>query len=139
MSGMSEKSGPTAAARVVPAVGPRLRYVLLLVFGLVATLMANSAYLSSITWLQWWTGEAYENHFYQYMFLLHVGLGLLLIVPFVLFGALHIKATRNRRNRRAVKIGYTLFVAGIVVLVTGLVLIRQFVDIRDPRVRSAVY
>jgi len=37
----------------VRAVGPRLRILLLFIFGLVAVLAANSVYLSAITFLEW--------------------------------------------------------------------------------------
>ncbi len=70
------------------AVGPRLRVLLACIFGLVAILGANSAYLLSITVLEAATKLAYQNYFYQYMFLAHLVLGLLLVVPFVVFGLL---------------------------------------------------
>ena len=110
----------------VPAVGPRLRIVLYIVFGLVAALGANSLYLSAITFMDWWhgPGQTYQNYFYLYMFLAHLGLGLLLVIPYCLFGAVHLLAARKRRNRTAVRIGYALFIAGIGVLVTGVLLMR---------------
>src|SRR5215470_9974518 len=95
------------------AVGPRLRRVLLVVFSLVALLGANSAYLASITFLEWIRGVTYQNYFYQCMFLAHLVLGLLLLLPFVLFGALHIKNAHDRPNRRAVRVGYLLFVISL--------------------------
>ena len=83
----------------VPAVGPRLKKLLLLVFALVALLGANSLYLVSITILEWWRGLTYQNYFYQVMFLLHLALGLLLILPFLAFGIIHLVTAKNRRNR----------------------------------------
>src|ERR1043166_10189866 len=68
-----------ARRRYVRAVGPRLRVLLYVLFGLVALLGANSAYLSSITFLEWLNrndGVAFQNYFYQYMFLAHLALGL---------------------------------------------------------------
>ena len=60
----------TAAKRgYVRAVGPRLRKLLYLIFGLVGLLAANSAYLSAVTGMEWSTGRTYQNYFYQYMFL----------------------------------------------------------------------
>ncbi|SRR6266481_3905555 len=90
------------------AVGPRLRRVLYVVFGLVALLGANSAYLASITFLEWLKGLTYQNYFYQCMFLAHLVLGLLLVGPFVIFGAFHIRNAHGRPNRRAVRVGYLL-------------------------------
>ena len=105
-------SSPTGK-KYVRAVSPRLRKLLYVVFAIVALLAANSGYLASITALEWWSGRTYQNFFYQYMFLGHLVLGLLLIVPLVVFGTLHMLAARGRRNRRAVRIGYVLFGASI--------------------------
>src|SRR5918999_1204291 len=117
----------------VRVVGPRLRILLLIVFGLVALLGANAVYLSSITALEWYTRQTYQDFFYQYMFLLHLLLGLVLIVPFIAFGVIHMWLARNRRNRRAVKIGYALFALSIVLLVTGLLLMRiGGFDLKEP-------
>jgi tetratricopeptide (TPR) repeat protein len=124
----------------VRAVGPRLRLVLYFIFGLVALLGANSAYLASITFLEYAKGLSYQNYFYQCMFLAHLALGLLLVVPFIVFGVVHIKNAHNRSNRRAVRVGYTLFATSIVLLLTGLALMRfDFFAIKDPRLRSPIY
>src|SRR5688500_17749197 len=90
---------PTPKKKYVRAVGPRLRILLYAIFGLVALLGATSAYLASITFLEWIKGYTYQNYFYQFMFLAHLILGLLLILPFVIFGALHIKNAHDRPNR----------------------------------------
>lgn len=124
----------------VRAVGPRLRKLLYVVFAILALLGANSGYLASITFLGWWKGETYENHFYQYMFLGHLVLGLLVIVPFLIFGVVHMLASRHRRNRRAIRVGYALFAVCIAVLVTGLVLMRVGgFDLRQPMARTIIY
>jgi len=49
----------------------RLRKMLFVILALFSILLANGAYLTSITWLQYFTGEVYENHLYQLMFLGH--------------------------------------------------------------------
>src|SRR5215471_15211957 len=107
---------PVTRKRYVRAVGPRLRILLLVIFGLVALLAANSVYLSAISFLEWLKSNpntTYQNWFYMVMFGAHLGLGLLLILPVVIFGVLHIKNAYNRPNRRAVKVGYTLFAASL--------------------------
>src|SRR5438309_9513880 len=76
------------------AVGPRLRVLLLFIFGLVAVLAANSVYLGAITFLEWvkaGSNQTYQNWFYMVMFGAHLGLGLLLVGPVIVFGAIHIK------------------------------------------------
>jgi tetratricopeptide (TPR) repeat protein len=130
----------TGPKKYVRAVSPRLRKLLYVIFGLVAVLIANSAYLSSVTALEWSTGRTFQNYFYQYMFLAHLVLGLLLVVPFVVFGAYHIAAAKDRRNRRAVRIGYVLFGVSIAVLVTGVLLMRiGGFDLRQPLARNTIY
>jgi tetratricopeptide (TPR) repeat protein len=129
-----------AKPKYVRAVGPRLRKLLYFIFGLVALLGANSAYLSAVTFVEWSTGRTYQNFFYQYMFLGHLALGLVLVVPLVVFGFVHMAMSRNRRNRRAVKIGYALFAMSIAVLVTGVLLMRVGgFDLRQPLARGTVY
>src|SRR5580765_529778 len=132
---------PPPRMKYVRAVGPRLRLLLYLIFGLVALLGANSLYLASITFLQWLNKEVtYENYFYQFMFLAHLLLGLLLVLPFVIFGMVHIKNARNRPNRRAVRVGYLLFFISLVLLFTGIALMRfDFFVIKNPNLRSPLY
>jgi tetratricopeptide (TPR) repeat protein len=131
---------PPPRQRYVRAVGPRLRVVLFIVFALTAILGANSAYLATITFLEWARGVTYQNYFYQLMFLGHLALGLVLLVPFVIFIGGHLRNAHNRPNRRAVRVGYALFAVSVVLLISGVVLMRiGGFSIRDPRVRSIVY
>ncbi|MEY4180645.1 MAG: hypothetical protein RLY70_4219 [Planctomycetota bacterium] len=130
----------------VRAVGPRLKILLFIVFALTALLGANSLYLASITFLEWlaatfaWQQRIFQDFFYQYMFLAHLALGLLLIVPYLLFGVGHLWSTRHRKNKRAIRIGYALFAAGVAVLVTGLLLTRAGgFELKQPLGRSIVY
>ena len=132
--------GSPPRKKYVRAVGPRLRRLLYFIFGLVALLGANSAYLASITFLEWFKGFSYQNYFYMVMFGAHLALGLLLLVPFVVFGALHIKNAHDRTNRRAVRVGYLLFFISLVLLFTGVALMRfDFFVIKNPSLRSPIY
>jgi len=128
------------------SIGPKLRYVLYVVFGLVALLSANSIYLAGITFLEWcsqrWgAANVYKDPMYMWMFLLHLILGVLLITPFVIFGIVHIFNTYDRKNRRAVRIGYALFWTSVVVLVSGILLVRVegFLDLRHELSRAVIY
>ena len=124
----------------VRAVTPGLRKLLYVVFGLIALLGANSLYLIAITAMEAITKQTFENYFYQFMFLGHLVLGLLLIGPLVVFGTLHMLYAKDRRNRRAVKVGYVLFAVSIIVLVTGLLLMRiSGLELKQPVARSTVY
>jgi tetratricopeptide (TPR) repeat protein len=121
---MPEKPAGPPKKKYVRAVGPRLRLVLYVVFALVAVLGANSAYLATITFLEFTSGLTYQNYFYQAMFLAHLGLGLLLLLPFVIFSAGHIKASYNRTNKKALNAGWALFILSLALLISGLVLTR---------------
>ena len=128
----SEKKTPLKR-KYVRAVGPRLRIVLFVIFVLFALLGANSAYLSSITFLEWSRGETYQNYFYQLMFLGHLVLGLLIILPVIFFGIFHIKNAWNRPNKRAASVGYALFSISIILLLSGLALMRvDGFEIKNP-------
>ncbi|MGC6445230.1 MAG: multiheme c-type cytochrome [Rubripirellula sp.] len=117
-----------------------MRKVLYVVLTLFGVLSANGLYLTGVTWLQYFTGQIFETHFYQLMFLAHLGLGLLLIVPVVGFGFVHMWRSKNRRNRRAVKIGYALFAIALIILITGVLLTRigSFAVV-NPTTRSIFY
>jgi hypothetical protein len=113
-----------ARPRALPAVGPTLRPWLAAVFGLFALLCVDSVYLGAITVLEAVTGEVYQNWFYLLAFAAHLGLGVLLVVPAAVFSIAHLARTRHRRNRRAVRAGYGLLAAVVVLLVSGLALVR---------------
>jgi tetratricopeptide (TPR) repeat protein len=115
---------PPAKKLVKRAVGPKLRKLLHLIFVLVAILGANSCYMAGVTFVEWAKGQTYQDQFYLYNVLLHVALGLLLVVPFVVFGVIHMLNTRGRKNRRAIRVGYALTAVSVVVLVSGVLLLR---------------
>ncbi len=140
--------GEPAKKKYVRAVGPRLRLLLYIIFGLVAVLAANSVYLSAITFLEWVKSDpnsTFQSWFYMVMFGTHLALGLLLVLPVVIFGLIHMKNAHDRPNRRAVMIGYLLLTTSIVVLVTGLLLTRidvfqiKNVGLKNPHARSVAY
>ncbi len=127
--------------KYVPVVGPRLKVLLGVVFALFALLGVNSVYMSSITYLGWKSGETYENYFYLWMMIGHLGLGLLITLPVIVFGFSHLRKARNRPNRRAIRAGYALFVTALVLLGTGFVLMRvgDTLVLKDQAVRGVVY
>ena len=131
---------PPKRKAYVPAVGPRLRKLLAVVFALFALLVVNAVYLVSVTI----AGVEYQGAFYQYMFLGHLALGLAIIVPVVVFGLLHMRAARQRPNRRAIRVGYALFTTACIVLTTGVILMRfdlfgLRLEVNQPVVRGAAY
>lgn len=136
--------GPAPARKkYTRAIGPRLRPLWHGILALVALLGANSVYLASITFLEWLRREeglSFQNYFYQLMFLGHLLMGLLLLVPFLIFASIHLKNSHGRANRRAVRAGFLLLAASLVLLITGLALMRfDFFVIKDPRLRAPLY
>ncbi|MEM7582097.1 MAG: multiheme c-type cytochrome [Acidobacteriota bacterium] len=140
---MSESSTPRPKRRrkYVPAVGPRLQKLLFVVFGLFALLAINALYLVGVSILEWSTGKTYQNWFYMNMFIVHLVLGALFIVPVVVFGFSHMSKAYNRPNRRAVKVGFALFTTALILLISGIVLTRieGVIVVKDPAVRSVAY
>ncbi len=143
-----EKSSPQAPEApplrlraYVPAVGPRLAKLLWLVLGLFSLLALNSIYLVSVTISEWASGQTIQNYFYQYMFLVHLVLGLLLVAPVVVFGFLHIRNAHSRPNRLAVRAGYALFATALILIASGLLLTRLegLIEVKSPTVRSVAY
>ena len=132
---------PQRTRIVRKAIGPKLRVVFNLVLALLALIGANSAYLSGVTALEWWTGQTYQDYFYVWMILLHIVIGLLIVVPFLTFGIVHMRNTKDRRIRRTVRIGYALFAVCILVLISGFLLVRVegLIDLKHPTARSTVY
>jgi len=134
----------TKRVRYVPAVGPRLKKLLYVVFAFFAVLSVNAAYLVGVTVMERATGLKYQNYFYQYMFLAHLVLGFLMILPVLVFGIAHMINAHNRKNRRAVRVGYALFTTAMLLLISGVVLTRIDIaslrlEVRQPLVRSIAY
>jgi tetratricopeptide (TPR) repeat protein len=123
-----------------PAVGPRLRPFLWMILIGFALLAANGVYLSSVTALTWSLKTTQQTPFYMLMIALHLLLGFLLIVPFLVFGLIHLATSWRRPNKAAVRFGLALLATATVILASGLVLVRMGgFEVRDPRIREAGY
>lgn len=122
-------------------VGPRLRRLLIGVLLLFALLAINSVYLGAVTLIEWQSSEIIQNYFYQWMFLGHLALGLLIVLPAIAYGLIHIGNAHDHRNRRAVKAGYALFSTALLLLASGLALTRglPWAELRNPDARTLVY
>ena len=75
------------------AIGPKLRILLNITFILFAILMINSVYLSSITFAEWLTDKSLQDQTYLFMFLAHLVIGLIIIIPFIIYGLIHLGNT----------------------------------------------
>ena len=137
---MSTES-PQGRKRYVPAVGDKLKKLLFVVFGLFALLTINSVYLVGVTIMEAVSKQTYQNWFYMNMFIMHLFLGVLIILPVIVFGIIHFKNAYNRTNRRAVGVGYALFVSALILLISGVVLTRLegVIVINDATTRSIAY
>jgi tetratricopeptide (TPR) repeat protein len=123
-----------------PAVGKRLRPFLWIILIGFALLGANGFYLSSVTALTWFLGATQQTFFYMLMVALHLLLGFLLIVPFVIFGVAHLATSWKRPNKTAIRFGLALLAVAVVILGSGLVLVRLGgFEVRDPRAREIGY
>jgi tetratricopeptide (TPR) repeat protein len=123
-----------------PVLSPALRRLLAFVLILSGLLAVNSLYLVSVTVAEAAAGATYQNYFYLVMFLGHLALGLVLLVPVLVFGALHLRRAWGRPNRYAVRAGLGLYLSVIALLASGILLTRLgFFEVDDPRVRTAAY
>lgn len=127
-------------AIIKKAVGPHLRKILVVVLGLFTLLTVNAIYLISVTI----AGTSYQNWFYLIMFMLHLVLGLVIVVPVIAFGVGHIRNTRKRKNKRTVRVGYALFSTALMLIISGLVLMRLDIfgfrfEVNHPVLRQTAY
>ncbi|WP_435022205.1 multiheme c-type cytochrome [Tundrisphaera sp. TA3] len=125
----------------VPAVGSGLRPWLWVLLGGFALLGANGVYLASVSALTWATGVTQQTYFYMLMIGLHLALGVLIVVPFIVFGLAHWVTSWKRPNKSAIRFGVALLACSVVVLISGFVLVRQIgpFEVRDPTARRISY
>lgn len=150
---MPNSSIPVAAASRVmqrdargqpyePAVGPRLKVILFFIFACVALLGATGVYLLAISLLERLRKLTITNQFTIGMLIAHIFVGVVLVVPFLAFGIIHLATARKRKNKLAVKLGISLFIMGILAALTGVALIQLSGLPQIPTgtyVRAAVY
>ncbi len=122
-------------------VSPGLRKLLLAVLVIFSLLVVDSVYLATITFLQWLNDVTLENAVYQSAFLAHLVLGIIVIVPSIVYAVLHLRRAIDRPNRIAVRLGLALFFTLVILLVSGIVLTRgmPLVEIRHPVGRESLY
>ena len=123
-----------------PVLTPALRRMLGVVLILFGLLAVNSLYLVGISVAGLLTDRTLQTPAYLSMFLAHLGLGLLIVIPALVFGALHMRRARMRPNRYAVRAGMALYVVVVMLIVSGLLLTRfEGMEIDDERVRTVAY
>lgn len=111
--------------RYVPAVGPQMRILLIVLFAAFALLGATGAYLAAITFLNWADkSRLFTTPFTFWMLLAHCAIGLLGMGVFLTFGVIHLVTAWNRPNRVAVRLGLLVLALGLIVSLSGLGLFR---------------
>ncbi len=123
-----------------------LLWVVLIGFALLG---ANGIYLASVTALTWWKGAPQDTWFYMLMVALHLLLGFVILLPFLAFGFGHLLTSWKRPNKAAVRYGLLLLATALILLVSGLVLVRLEIplgtigplkfEVRDPTIREIGY
>src|SRR5262245_44662158 len=122
--GSTAPAARRAPAPYVPAVAPHLRALLMFIFFMVALLGATGIYLFALRALEWYQDQTLQTLFSLWMMLVHVGVGIVLLIPFLYFGISHLITARNRPNRVAVRLGISLFITSLVVGASGLALVQ---------------
>jgi hypothetical protein len=119
----------------------RVRRLFCVVLGASAVLAGTGFYLLGIRWAGWLLGSKTEGLLAVWLFLVHLVAGVLVIVPVVIFGTMHMLSARQRPNRRAIQVGYLLFFSVLVVAVSGVVLMRLegVFELRDPVIREIAW
>ncbi len=114
--------------------------LLQVVYALVAVLTATALYLGAVSAADWVSGGSHQGYVYQWALVAHLGVGLLLLVPFVAFVVAHVARARRHPNRRAARMGYLLATLAVLVLATGVALLRVGgIELRQPTVRGLAY
>ena len=83
-------------------------------------MMIDSLYLLGVRLMDWMQAGGSDTLLSVWAFLLHVVLGLALVIPVLVYGIGHMRRARSSPNRNARRVGYVLFLAALVLLVSGL-------------------
>ena len=110
--------------RVRPVLSRPLRLVVRALMVAFALLVVNSVYLLCVTTAGSITGRDHQTVFSVWMFLMHVVVGLAMAIPFLWFGVAHLRRALEQPNRAAIRLGIVSFAAGLLTIVTGILLMR---------------
>lgn len=139
-SNPTPSAASTPKATSVPVISPDLRRLLTLVLALFGLLTINSLYLVGISSGEALSGRGLESTGYLYMFLGHLILGILIAVPALTFGLLHLRRAWRRPNRYAVGAGMTLYLTIVLLILSGLLLTRfEGLEIYNQMTRGILY
>ena len=106
------------------ALTPRLRRLLRVILFAFVLMIWNSLWLLVSTASGQVSGVSNESLVTIWVFLLHVVLGLLLVVPVVVYGIGHLLRARRSPNFNARRVGYVLLGSSLLLLLSGIFLLR---------------
>lgn len=119
------KSRVAKPAPYVHAIGPQLRVLLFVVFAGFAVLGATGIYLLVISAMNSInTNQLYTTTFTFDILVAHIGIGVIGVVPYLVFGLIHSYTSWRRSNRVAVRLGILVFFLGILTIASGFALVQ---------------
>lgn len=120
--------------------GPATRWLWRAVYASTTALTASALYLGAVSFMEWLRGDVLQGYVYQWALLVHLGVGVAIVLPFLAFVVAHLSAAWTHPNRRAARVGYLLAGLALVALVTGVALLRVGgFDLKQPALRTAMY
>jgi len=124
-----------------PVISRRLRPVYFAIGLLTLFLIANSAYLWTVTSVEFWTGAALQSWFYYVMFLLHIVVGVFFAAAMAVFIGWHYRLSFRFPNPAARQLGIGLGIVLTVLTVTGILLVRLvgIAELNHPQARQVTY
>ena len=134
---MNDQNAPLTG----PVITLSMRRLLVAVLVIISLLIVDSVYLGTVSLVQWLTDRFIENGFYQVMFLIHLVLGLLVTVPTIVFGIMHLRRAIHRPNRLAVRLGLGLFITTLILFISGIALTRglPWFELKHDATRALIY
>ncbi len=112
------------AKKTIPLLSPLLKQLHRLLWIAFIFLSLGGFYLAIITFSEWLSDTILQGVFYQWMFVSHLLMGLVVIIPGVYFIADHLRRGWRRPNRNAVYLGLGLASTVLLIFITGVLLIR---------------
>ena len=127
--------------QTMPVITRGMRRLLVAILVAISLLVVDSVYLAVVSFVQWVSDQIIENAFYQVMFLVHLVLGILVIAPTLVFGALHLRRAISKPNRTAVRLGIGLFVTILILFISGIALTRglPWFELKHETARALTY
>ena len=131
---------PAAGNHTLPVFNPVLKRLLFSALFLFFLLLINSIYLGTVTLLEYFSGQSYQDPFYLLMFFAHLLAGLLLALLVLLFVAGHVFRAVKHTNTKAIRAGYLLLTSALLLFISGLILSRfDFFEVNSQLLRTIAY